>query len=92
MRAGVVPAHAMFAEPLIALSSRLRSGAAQGLSEGVATFGLLFVISRMRELARNQPRADCEPAGACPLRPCAGDFRQVLAERIRAASVRWPRG
>jgi glycerol uptake facilitator-like aquaporin len=41
---GVWAAHAMFAERLFMLSHRARSGAAQVLSEGVATFGLLAVI------------------------------------------------
>lgn len=41
---GVLLAHAMFAEPLIAWSARVRSGAPQVLSEAVATFGLIGVI------------------------------------------------
>lgn len=42
--AGVAAAHAMFAEPLLQVSSHDRSGSAQILSEFVATFGLLSVI------------------------------------------------
>ena len=42
--AGVWIAHAMFAEPILMVSSRVRSGPAQMLSEFVATFGLLAVI------------------------------------------------
>ncbi len=42
--AGVLVAHAMFAEPLIQVSTRLREGPAQGLSEFVATFGLVATI------------------------------------------------
>ncbi len=42
--AGVVIAHAMFGEPLLALSHHARAGAAQMFSEGVATFGLLLLI------------------------------------------------
>jgi glycerol uptake facilitator-like aquaporin len=42
--AGVLLAHAMFELPILELSSRARSGAAQGLSEGVATFGLVTTI------------------------------------------------
>ena len=42
--AGVAAAHVMFAEPLVALSSRARSGGALVFSEAVATFGLLSVI------------------------------------------------
>jgi hypothetical protein len=37
-------AHAMFAMPLLQLSVRERSGSPQWLSEGVASFGLVFVI------------------------------------------------
>ena len=42
--AGVWLAHLMFAEPVIQLSTKLRDGPAQALSEGVATFGLVGVI------------------------------------------------
>ena len=42
--AGVVLAHAMFAEPLLQISSKMRDGPAQALSEFVATFGLLATI------------------------------------------------
>jgi glycerol uptake facilitator-like aquaporin len=41
---GVWLAHAMFAEPILQASTRLRDGPAQGLSEAVATFGLVGVI------------------------------------------------
>ena len=41
---GVVAAHAMFAEPLIALSTHVRAGPAQMFSELVETFGLVGVI------------------------------------------------
>lgn len=41
---GVAAAHAMFAEPLLQVSARLRDGPAQAFSEGVATFGLLATI------------------------------------------------
>ena len=41
---GVWLAHAMFAERLIQVSSKLRAGPAQGLSEFVATFGLIGTI------------------------------------------------
>ena len=41
---GVVAAHAMFAEPLLQVSARLRDGPAQAFSEFVATFGLLATI------------------------------------------------
>lgn len=42
--AGVVLAHAMFAEPLWQVSTHLRDGPAQALSETVAAFGLVGVI------------------------------------------------
>lgn len=41
---GVWLAHLMFAEPMLQVSTRLRDGPAQALSEGVATFGLIGVI------------------------------------------------
>ena len=41
---GVWTAHAMFREPILMLSTHLRSGSPQILSEFVATFGLLAVI------------------------------------------------
>jgi len=42
--AGTILAHAMFAEPLVQFSLRERSGPAQWLSEGVATFALVLTI------------------------------------------------
>jgi glycerol uptake facilitator-like aquaporin len=41
---GVWAAHAMFAEPLLQISTRFRDGPAQGFSEFVATFGLIGTI------------------------------------------------
>ena len=41
---GSFVAHAMFAQPILQLSSKVRTGEAQWLSEGVATFGLVAVI------------------------------------------------
>jgi glycerol uptake facilitator-like aquaporin len=41
---GVWTAHAMFAEPILQLSSKLRDGPAQIFSESVATFGLVVAI------------------------------------------------
>jgi glycerol uptake facilitator-like aquaporin len=41
---GVWAAHAMFAEPVLQISTKLRDGPAQGFSEAVATFGLIGVI------------------------------------------------
>ena len=52
--AGVVVAHAMFGEPLLIASAKVRAGSAQMLSEFVATFGLVAVIwgcSRQRPSA-----------------------------------------
>jgi glycerol uptake facilitator-like aquaporin len=42
--AGVWLAHLMFAEPILQISSKLRDGAGQGISEAVATFGLIATI------------------------------------------------
>lgn len=42
--AGVLLAHAMFGQPLLQPGIHVRSGAAQWLSEGVATAGLLLTI------------------------------------------------
>lgn len=50
--AGVAVAHVMFGLPLLSASTHARAGLAQGLSEFVATFGLLLVI---RGVARHQP-------------------------------------
>ena len=41
---GVWAAHLMFAEPILQVSAKLRDGAAQGLAEGIATFGLVGAI------------------------------------------------
>ena len=41
---GVWAAHAMFAEPLIQVSTKLRDGPAQAFSEFVASFGLIAAI------------------------------------------------
>lgn len=41
---GVWLAHLMFAEPMLQVSTHLRSGPGQGLSEIVATFGLVLTI------------------------------------------------
>ena len=42
--AGVWLAHAMFAEPILQVSAKLRAGPSQGLAEFVATFGLVGAI------------------------------------------------
>jgi glycerol uptake facilitator-like aquaporin len=52
--AGVMVAHAMFGEPLWQPGDRIRTGAAQWFSEGVATFGLLLTILIG---ARHRPQA-----------------------------------
>ncbi len=41
---GVYLAHAMFAQPILQISTKLRDGPAQGLAEFVATFGLLVTV------------------------------------------------
>lgn len=48
---GVWLAHAMFAEPILQTSTRVRTGAAQWLAEGVATFGLLLIILMRRRFS-----------------------------------------
>ncbi|MFZ5670312.1 MAG: aquaporin [Pseudomonadota bacterium] len=48
---GVWTAHAMFAEPVLQVSTKLRDGPAQAFSEAVATFGLvgtILAVSRSR--------------------------------------------
>jgi glycerol uptake facilitator-like aquaporin len=52
--AGVVCAHLMFNEPMLAWSTHERSGWAQAFSEAVATFGLLTVIF---SVAKRRPDA-----------------------------------
>lgn len=52
--AGVLLAHAMFDLPLLQPGTRVRTGAAQALSEGVATMGLLLTILLGQ---RHRPRA-----------------------------------
>jgi glycerol uptake facilitator-like aquaporin len=42
--AGVYAAHAMFAEPILQASTKLRDGPAQAFSEAIATFGLVLTI------------------------------------------------
>jgi glycerol uptake facilitator-like aquaporin len=54
---GVWTAHAMFAEPLLQVSTKLRDGPAQAFSEFVATFGLIGTI-----LATQRSRPDATPA------------------------------
>jgi glycerol uptake facilitator-like aquaporin len=52
--AGAMLAHAMFELPLLQLSTHVRSGGAQALSEGVATFALvmaILLVSRVRPSA-----------------------------------------
>jgi glycerol uptake facilitator-like aquaporin len=59
--AGVVCAHVMFGEPLLAWSTHPRSGGAQVFSEVVATFGLVTVILAC---VRRQPSAVAPAVGA----------------------------
>ena len=54
---GVYAAHAMFAEPIFQVSTKLRDGPSQVLSEFVATFGLLATI-----LGTLRFRSDFTPA------------------------------
>lgn len=59
--AGVAAAHVMFGEPLFFASQHERSGAAQWLSEFVATFGLVTIII---SCARFRPQAVPYSVGA----------------------------
>ena len=52
--AGVWIAHAMFAEPILQVSTKARDGMAQGFAECVATFGLIGTIFAT---GRNRPDA-----------------------------------
>jgi glycerol uptake facilitator-like aquaporin len=54
--AGVWLAHGMFAQPLLQVSTKLRSGPTQGLAELVATFGLIGTI-----LATQRSRPEFTP-------------------------------
>lgn len=54
--AGVWTAHAMFGEPILQVSTKLRSGGDQAFAEVVATFGLLATI-----LGVNRFRPDSTP-------------------------------
>ena len=49
--AGSLLAHAMFELPLVQASAHVRTGAAQWLAEGVATFGLVLVVVGHRRRA-----------------------------------------
>jgi len=54
--AGVWLAHAMFAEPILQISTKLRGGPAQGLAEFVATFGLVgSILGSLRFRAEATP-------------------------------------
>ena len=58
--AGVWAAHAMFAMPVVEMSTKLRDGPAQWLAEFVATFGLMATISGA---ARYVPNATAQLVG-----------------------------
>ncbi|WP_425491027.1 MIP/aquaporin family protein [Novosphingobium flavum] len=56
--AGTLLAHAMFGEALFQLSLHARSGGAQWLSEGVATFALVFtILGALHHRSENVPVA-----------------------------------
>ncbi len=50
---GAVVAHAMFEMEIIQASAKLRSGSAQWLSEGIATFGLVLAILLTLQFRKN---------------------------------------
>jgi glycerol uptake facilitator-like aquaporin len=55
---GVWLAHAMFAEPILQVSAKVRDGTSQGLAEAVATFGLIgTIISTQRSRPEFTPVA-----------------------------------
>lgn len=54
---GVLAAYAIFAEPRMQISGKLRDGAAQGFSKAIATFGLVTAI-----LATARARQEMVPA------------------------------
>ena len=49
---GVWAAHAMFAEPIIQISNKLRDSPSQGFAECVATFGLIGTITSTQRFRR----------------------------------------
>jgi len=49
---GVWAAHAMFAEPIMQISTKLRDGPSQGFAECVATFGLIGTITSTQRYRR----------------------------------------
>ena len=61
---GVWPAHAMFAEPILQVSTKLRDGPAQVFSEFVATFGLIAAI-----LGSLRFRPDATPVASASTSP-----------------------
>ena len=55
---GVWAAHAMFGEPILQISTKLRDGGAQAFSEAVATFGLVAtILGTVRFRAESTPLA-----------------------------------
>jgi glycerol uptake facilitator-like aquaporin len=52
--AGMFTAHAMFGLRILQVSGHARTGLAQGLSEGIATFGLVLLILRRFSLPKDQ--------------------------------------
>jgi glycerol uptake facilitator-like aquaporin len=55
---GVWAAHAMFAEPVLQVSGKLRSGGAQAFAEVVATFGLVAtILGTVRFRPQSTPKA-----------------------------------
>jgi glycerol uptake facilitator-like aquaporin len=53
---GVIAAHAMFDQPLLQVSQKLRDGPGQWVSEAIATFGLLItILGTIRHRAASVP-------------------------------------
>jgi glycerol uptake facilitator-like aquaporin len=87
--AGVWLAHAMFATPLLELATKSRDGFGQGLSEAVASFGLIGTI-----LAVQRHRPDFTPAAVGIYITSACWFTASTSfERLAVAvtGINWPR-
>ena len=90
--AGTMTAHVMFALPLIEVSIRLRTGGAQWLAEGVATFGLRRDYPRRHPLPAQRRALACRPlhhgrpTGSLPRPPYAQSGGRDRASRSRRPS------
>ena len=91
--AGVAIAHVMFEKPLLFASMHDRSGVAQMVSEFVATFGLLAVISgASRRSRRGFLAAPAGSAGGTPAAsmPAVPEARKRSALADASSRTEWP--